>query len=154
MQPQGRQAGRAEPHRCRARGAARRGVRSGRLERGIQSQQVDAFRDLAGGTEPTVTDANLVLGYLDPELPLAGGVDLDREAAERAVGTLAAALWDLENDTTVTKAQAESWANSVTWDEMGSGQEETESDPSRALDVLLQHRSFITNPNTLALLAS
>ena len=45
-----------------------------------------------GGTEPTVTDANLVLGYLDPELPLAGGVELDREAAERAVGTLGAAL--------------------------------------------------------------
>lgn len=63
-------------------------------------------------------------------------------------GTLAAALWDLENDTTVTKAQAESWANSVVWDDMGSGQEATESDPSRALDVLLQHRSFITNPNT------
>ncbi|MCW2951259.1 MAG: hypothetical protein JWQ48_429, partial [Conexibacter sp.] len=45
-----------------------------------------------GGDEPTVTDANLLLGYLDPEAPLAGGVALDREAAERAVGTLADAL--------------------------------------------------------------
>lgn len=41
-----------------------------------------------GGTEPTVTDANLVLGYLDPASPLAGGVELDRGAAERAVGEL------------------------------------------------------------------
>jgi N-methylhydantoinase A len=41
-----------------------------------------------GGDEPTVTDANLVLGYLDAASPLAGGVDLDREAAERVVGEL------------------------------------------------------------------
>jgi N-methylhydantoinase A len=38
-----------------------------------------------GGTEPTVTDANLVLGYLDAHSPLAGGIELDVEAAERAV---------------------------------------------------------------------
>src|SRR3954467_1975204 len=42
-----------------------------------------------GGEEPAVTDANLLLGYLDHESPLAGGVELDREAAERAVGSLA-----------------------------------------------------------------
>jgi N-methylhydantoinase A len=41
-----------------------------------------------GGTEPTVTDANLVLGLLDPGAPLAGGVELDLEAAERAVDGL------------------------------------------------------------------
>jgi N-methylhydantoinase A len=45
-----------------------------------------------GGTEPTVTDANLVLGYLAGDAPLAGGVALDREAAERAVGELAREL--------------------------------------------------------------
>ncbi len=45
-----------------------------------------------GGTEPTVTDANLVLGYLAGDAPLAGGVALDREAAERAVGALAREL--------------------------------------------------------------
>ncbi|MBV9212606.1 MAG: hydantoinase/oxoprolinase family protein [Actinobacteria bacterium] len=45
-----------------------------------------------GGDEPTVTDANLVLGYLDAGSPLAGGVDLDRGAAEAAVGELARAL--------------------------------------------------------------
>ena len=41
-----------------------------------------------GGTEPTVTDANLVLGLLDRDSPLAGGVELDVEAAERALRTL------------------------------------------------------------------
>jgi N-methylhydantoinase A len=41
-----------------------------------------------GGTEPTVTDANLVLGYLDTCSPLAGGVELDVEAARRAVAAL------------------------------------------------------------------
>lgn len=45
-----------------------------------------------GGEEPTVTDANLVLGRLDAEAPLAGGVALDRVAAEKAVGGLADAL--------------------------------------------------------------
>ncbi|MFL5826946.1 MAG: hydantoinase/oxoprolinase family protein [Thermoleophilaceae bacterium] len=45
-----------------------------------------------GGTEPTVTDANLLLGYLDASSPLAGGVQLDRDAAERAVGGLAREL--------------------------------------------------------------
>ena len=42
-----------------------------------------------GGTEPTVTDANLVLGYLSADAPLGGGVELDREAAEQAVADLA-----------------------------------------------------------------
>ena len=41
-----------------------------------------------GGTEPTVTDANLVLGYLDAGAPLAGGVELDLEAAHTALRRL------------------------------------------------------------------
>jgi N-methylhydantoinase A/oxoprolinase/acetone carboxylase beta subunit len=45
-----------------------------------------------GGVEPTVTDANVVLGHLDVERPLAGGVALDAGAAERAVGALAREL--------------------------------------------------------------
>jgi N-methylhydantoinase A len=45
-----------------------------------------------GGEEPTVTDANLLLGHLDQDSPLAGGVRLDRAAAERAVGDLAEQL--------------------------------------------------------------
>jgi N-methylhydantoinase A len=42
-----------------------------------------------GGTEPTVTDANLLLGYLGAESPLAGGVELDHAAAGEAIGALA-----------------------------------------------------------------
>lgn len=42
-----------------------------------------------GGTEPTVTDANVVLGRLDVRRPLTGGVRLDPEAARAAVARLA-----------------------------------------------------------------
>ncbi len=48
-----------------------------------------------GGTEPTTTDANLLLGYLPPRSALAGGVELDIDAARRAVAGLAD---DLEMD--------------------------------------------------------
>ena len=44
-----------------------------------------------GGTEPTVTDANLLLGYLSTD-ELAGGVALDRTAAQRAIELLAGQL--------------------------------------------------------------
>jgi N-methylhydantoinase A len=45
-----------------------------------------------GGHEATVTDANLVLGYLDPARFLGGRRRLDRAAAERALDPVAAAL--------------------------------------------------------------
>jgi N-methylhydantoinase A len=45
-----------------------------------------------GGTAPTVTDANLVLGYLDPDNFLAGRIRLDVAAAEKAVDGLAQKL--------------------------------------------------------------
>jgi len=45
-----------------------------------------------GGASATVTDANLVLGYLDPNNFLGGERRLDPEAAERAVDGIAAAL--------------------------------------------------------------
>ena len=38
-----------------------------------------------GGTRPTVTDANLVLGYLNPDAVLGGTIRLDRDAAWQAV---------------------------------------------------------------------
>jgi N-methylhydantoinase A len=41
-----------------------------------------------GGEQPTVTDANLVLGLLDSDSPLAGGVELDADAAERILEAL------------------------------------------------------------------
>ncbi len=45
-----------------------------------------------GGTEPTVTDACLVLGWLDPDYVLADSVRLDRAAAERALSGLGRAM--------------------------------------------------------------
>ena len=42
-----------------------------------------------GGTEPTVTDANLVLGRLDPDVRLGGTMRMRPELAEAAVGRLA-----------------------------------------------------------------
>jgi N-methylhydantoinase A/oxoprolinase/acetone carboxylase beta subunit len=45
-----------------------------------------------GGTQPTVTDANLVLGRLDPDNFLGGAMRLDPDAARRAVGDLARRL--------------------------------------------------------------
>jgi N-methylhydantoinase A len=52
-----------------------------------------------GGTEPTVTDANLLLGNLASDSTLAGGVALDSEAARAAVGALARSLGLDEMDT-------------------------------------------------------
>src|SRR5215472_15368807 len=46
----------------------------------------------SGGRAATVTDANLVLGYLDPASFLGGRRRLDRAAAEAAVDEIAAAL--------------------------------------------------------------
>jgi N-methylhydantoinase A len=52
-----------------------------------------------GGVEPTVTDADVVLGLLRPEAFLDGRMPLDREAAVAAVGRLATRL-DLTVDET------------------------------------------------------
>lgn len=45
-----------------------------------------------GGTEPTVTDANILLGYLDAAAFMGGRRPLDRAAAETAVDRLATSL--------------------------------------------------------------
>ncbi|MGL5734592.1 MAG: hydantoinase B/oxoprolinase family protein, partial [Beijerinckiaceae bacterium] len=45
-----------------------------------------------GGTEPTVTDANLVLGYYDPGFFLGGRMRLDVGAARKAIEKVAAPL--------------------------------------------------------------
>ncbi len=42
-----------------------------------------------GGTAATVSDANLMLGYLDADRPIGGTIRLDRGAAERALAPLA-----------------------------------------------------------------
>ena len=45
-----------------------------------------------GGAEPTVTDANLCLGYLDPAAALAGTIPLDRDRGAAAIEPVAARL--------------------------------------------------------------
>jgi 5-oxoprolinase (ATP-hydrolysing)/N-methylhydantoinase A len=45
-----------------------------------------------GGARPTVTDANLVLGYYDPAFFLGGRMALDVEAARKAIATVAEPL--------------------------------------------------------------
>ena len=42
-----------------------------------------------GGVEPTISDANLLLGRLPTERTLSGGLQLDREASEEAFKSLA-----------------------------------------------------------------
>lgn len=42
-----------------------------------------------GGTRPTVTDANVILGWLDREALLGGGLKIDLPAAERALAAVA-----------------------------------------------------------------
>jgi len=66
---------------CDPGGALRVGPRSAGAEPGPACYG-------SGGAEPTVTDANLLLGYLAADAELAGGVRLDRRAAEQAVGRL------------------------------------------------------------------
>ncbi len=67
---------------CDAGGALRVGPESAGADPGPASYG-------KGGERATVTDANLVLGRLLADTPLAGGVQLDLDAAERAVETLA-----------------------------------------------------------------
>jgi N-methylhydantoinase A len=52
-----------------------------------------------GGTEPAVTDANLFLGRIDPDAFLGGEMPLSTEAAQGAIGELAARL-ELSSDDT------------------------------------------------------
>jgi len=49
-----------------------------------------------GGTEPTVTDADLVLGFIDEMSFLGGEMHLDRNAAERAIDQRLAGSLDLD----------------------------------------------------------
>lgn len=45
-----------------------------------------------GGTKPTVTDANVILGWLDREALLGGALKIDLKAAERAMAEIAGAF--------------------------------------------------------------
>ena len=52
----------------------------------------------AGGTLPTVTDCNLVLGYLDPQTKLAGRLAIRADKAQAAIGEYLAGPLDLSID--------------------------------------------------------
>ncbi|MGZ5419406.1 MAG: hydantoinase/oxoprolinase family protein [Solirubrobacterales bacterium] len=75
-------------------GALRVGPRSAGAEPGPASYG-------RGGAEPTVTDADLALGYLAPDAALAGGVELDGDAASAAIASLGR---ELDLDETETAA--------------------------------------------------
>jgi 5-oxoprolinase (ATP-hydrolysing)/N-methylhydantoinase A len=66
-----------------------------------------------GGTEPTVTDAALVLGYYDPGFFLGGRMKLDLEAARRAMARVADPLG-------LTVEQAAAGVHSVVVDAMAA----------------------------------
>jgi len=51
-----------------------------------------------GGTEPTITDANVVLGYLNPEALAGGTVPIDAEASRAAIERVVAAPLGLAMD--------------------------------------------------------
>jgi N-methylhydantoinase A len=68
-----------------------------------------------GGHRPTVTDCNLLLGYIDPDTFLTGEMKLDADAAERAVGehlarplgvTVLEAAWTVRSVANALMAQA------------------------------------------------
>ncbi|MFL5901684.1 MAG: hydantoinase/oxoprolinase family protein [Solirubrobacterales bacterium] len=68
--------------------------RGGALRVGPQSAGADPGPACygRGGTQPTVTDANLLLGRLAIDSELAGGIALDIEAARTTIATLATSL--------------------------------------------------------------
>ncbi|MFQ5666988.1 MAG: hydantoinase/oxoprolinase family protein [Candidatus Binatia bacterium] len=67
-------------------------VHDGRITVGPQSAgaQPGPVCYRLGGTQPTVTDANVVLGYVNPDFFLGGALQLDPGAAADAIGRLVA----------------------------------------------------------------
>ncbi len=59
-----------------------------------------------GGERPTVTDANLVLGYLEPDALLGGSIRLDLERARRAIATHVAAPLGIDVETAALSIHA------------------------------------------------
>jgi N-methylhydantoinase A len=71
---------------------------SGRLRVGPESAgaQPGPVCYRRGGTEPTVTDANVALGRIDPAYFLGGAMSLDADGARRAIGSRVAQPLSLE----------------------------------------------------------
>ena len=68
-------------------GSIARATRLGTLQVGPQSAGAEPGPICygRGGEEPTVTDADLLLGYLDPDYFLGGAMQLDAGAARRGI---------------------------------------------------------------------
>ena len=68
-----------------------------------------------GGTEPTVTDANVVLGRLNPDYFLGGEITLDAARAQKAVGAMAEQLGLRVEETAraILKTAAENMADAI-----------------------------------------
>ena len=68
-----------------------------------------------GGEEPTLTDANLALGRLNPSYFLGGALELDPEAGRAALGRLTAALGqdEVEVASSMVRIANENMANAV-----------------------------------------
>ena len=68
-----------------------------------------------GGTEPTVTDANVVLGRLDPDYFLGGEMTLDAARAHEAVAALGATLGltAVETARAILETAAENMADAI-----------------------------------------
>ena len=85
---------RRRPDHDRRRRQLDRGLRPGRPAQGrarrARAPTQGPPRTGKGGTEATVTDANLVLGRLNPDYFLGGAVPLDARARPRAVGSRSA----------------------------------------------------------------
>jgi len=81
-------------HTIGAGGGSLAWIEAGGLRVGPQSAGADPGPACygRGGTQPTVTDANLFLGRLDPGYFLGGRMTLDHAAAERALSSVAAEL--------------------------------------------------------------
>ncbi len=81
-------------HTIGAGGGSIAWIEAGGLRVGPQSAGADPGPACYGngGERPTITDANVVLGHLDPEGFLSGKMTLDKEAAIRAVATVAGPL--------------------------------------------------------------
>ena len=81
-------------HTIGAGGGSLAWIEAGGLRVGPQSAGADPGPACygRGGTEPTVTDANLFLGRLDPGYFLGGRMTLDHAAAERALSSVATQL--------------------------------------------------------------
>src|SRR3954451_15594873 len=78
---------------CGGGSIARVDPHSGGLRVGPESAGSDPGPACYGtGVEPTVTDADVVLGLIDPDTFLGGRMRLDRDAAERAVARVAEPL--------------------------------------------------------------